>query len=216
MAPRTSIPSIIRRQQCLGIPIFDTDSRVIDPSHAAELPPGEVGEIIMHGPQVMLGYWNKPEETAQGVHRTRRQAILSHRRSGQNRRGRLFLHRRSLEAHDQRVGLQGVAGRSRVAHVPASGDAGGLRHRRQDAHRGETVKAVIVLRPSGAASVEAQDHQRLVPRADGGLQGAAPDRVRRCAAEVGFRQDHVARTAGTRKRSAHRPSNQQTARQHKS
>ncbi len=39
--------SIVRRKQCLGIPIYGVDSRIIDPATLRELPPGEVGEIIM-------------------------------------------------------------------------------------------------------------------------------------------------------------------------
>jgi fatty-acyl-CoA synthase len=49
------------KKQCLGIPIFGTDSRVVDPATLVELGPNEVGEIITHGPQVFQGYWNKPE-----------------------------------------------------------------------------------------------------------------------------------------------------------
>ncbi len=48
---------------CLGIPIFDVDSRVIDLDTGAKLPPGEVGEIIIAGPQIFLGYWNNPQAT---------------------------------------------------------------------------------------------------------------------------------------------------------
>jgi fatty-acyl-CoA synthase len=53
------------KKQCLGIPIFGTDSRVVDPETLAELPPGQVGEIVTHGPQVFAGYWNKPEANAE-------------------------------------------------------------------------------------------------------------------------------------------------------
>ncbi|AXF55336.1 long-chain fatty acid--CoA ligase [Salicibibacter kimchii] len=51
--------------QCLGIPSFDVDSRVIDPVTLQELKVGEVGEIIVNGPQVFQGYYNRAEETAE-------------------------------------------------------------------------------------------------------------------------------------------------------
>jgi len=38
---------------------------VIDPLTLEELPVGEVGEIVTHGPQVFLGYWNRPDQSAQ-------------------------------------------------------------------------------------------------------------------------------------------------------
>ncbi|MBU2551957.1 MAG: long-chain fatty acid--CoA ligase [Proteobacteria bacterium] len=47
----------------VGVPHFGTDSRVIDPSTGVEVPPGQDGEIVVHGPQVLKGYWNKPDET---------------------------------------------------------------------------------------------------------------------------------------------------------
>lgn len=47
--------------QCLGVPAFDVDARIVDPETLAELGQGEQGEIVVSGPQVMLGYWNRPE-----------------------------------------------------------------------------------------------------------------------------------------------------------
>jgi long-chain acyl-CoA synthetase len=47
----------------IGVPIPSTELAVLDDA-GKELPLGEVGEICIRGPQVMQGYWNRPEETA--------------------------------------------------------------------------------------------------------------------------------------------------------
>lgn len=51
------------KMQCLGVPQFDVDARVVDPVTLKELGPDQQGEIIVNGPQVLKGYWNRPEET---------------------------------------------------------------------------------------------------------------------------------------------------------
>jgi long-chain acyl-CoA synthetase len=47
----------------LGLPVPSTEVAILD-EDGKELAPGEVGEIVVRGPQVMQGYWNAPEETA--------------------------------------------------------------------------------------------------------------------------------------------------------
>lgn len=48
----------------MGLPFPDTDARIVDrETGLRDLPPGEVGELLVRGPQVMQGYWNKEEET---------------------------------------------------------------------------------------------------------------------------------------------------------
>jgi len=47
----------------IGLPLPSTDARILD-DDGNELPLGERGEIAIRGPQVMAGYWNRPEETA--------------------------------------------------------------------------------------------------------------------------------------------------------
>jgi len=50
----------------IGIPWPDTEARIVDGDIGERvLPPGEVGELCVRGPQVMRGYWNQPAETAQ-------------------------------------------------------------------------------------------------------------------------------------------------------
>lgn len=49
----------------IGLPFPGTLARVVDEATGTrDLPPGEVGELVIRGPQVMQGYWQKPEETA--------------------------------------------------------------------------------------------------------------------------------------------------------
>jgi long-chain acyl-CoA synthetase len=50
----------------VGVPIFDTVVRVVG-DDGQELPTGEVGEFVTSGPQVVSGYWGKPEETAHAI-----------------------------------------------------------------------------------------------------------------------------------------------------
>ena len=53
------------REGSIGIPVSDTEAFIVDlETGEKSLPPGEVGELAIRGPQVMKGYWNRPDETA--------------------------------------------------------------------------------------------------------------------------------------------------------
>ncbi|WNQ13055.1 long-chain fatty acid--CoA ligase [Paenibacillus aurantius] len=53
-----------RKVGSIGIPFPDTEARIVHPETDEEVAPGEIGELTIRGPQVMKGYWNRPEETA--------------------------------------------------------------------------------------------------------------------------------------------------------
>ncbi len=58
----------LRKVGSIGVPLPGTDARIVDiETGTRELPPGEEGELTLRGPQVMKGYWNKPEETAHAI-----------------------------------------------------------------------------------------------------------------------------------------------------
>ncbi|MFW5735262.1 MAG: long-chain-fatty-acid--CoA ligase, partial [Oceanidesulfovibrio sp.] len=57
----------VRKVGSIGLPLPDTDCRIVDLATGKDLPPGKPGELLIKGPQVMRGYWNKPEETAEAL-----------------------------------------------------------------------------------------------------------------------------------------------------
>ena len=54
-----------RRPGTVGVPFPSTRIRIVDPDDPSQdLPIGEQGELLIRGPQVFAGYWNRPQETA--------------------------------------------------------------------------------------------------------------------------------------------------------
>ncbi|MFL6573035.1 MAG: long-chain fatty acid--CoA ligase [Burkholderiales bacterium] len=157
MAPSHINPPQRPKRQCAGIPFFNTDARVIDPETLAELAPNEVGEIIVHGPQVFRGYWNQPEATAQ--------AFIQHD-------GKRFFRTGDLGYYDEE-GYFFITDRlKRMLNCagfkvwPAEVEAMLYAHPSiqeacvigaRDSYRGETVKALVVLKPDAKSRVLPQE-----------------------------------------------------------
>ncbi len=58
----------VNKAGSIGLPFPDTDAKIVDPETGErEMPVGEPGELIVKGPQVMKGYWKRPEETAKTI-----------------------------------------------------------------------------------------------------------------------------------------------------
>jgi acyl-CoA synthetase (AMP-forming)/AMP-acid ligase II len=67
-SPVTNVnPLDAPREGTVGPPVPDTIEKVVSLDDGRELPDGEVGELLVYGPQVMLGYWNNPEATAETI-----------------------------------------------------------------------------------------------------------------------------------------------------
>jgi fatty-acyl-CoA synthase len=145
-APSHSNPPDAPKQQCLGIPFISTDARVVDPETLKEMPVGEQGEIIIHGPEVFQGYWKRPDATAAAFVEFEGKRFF---RSGDLGRvdedGYFFLTDR----------LKRMINASGFKVWPAEVEALMFRHpaiqeaciiSTKDAYRGESVKAVVVLR----------------------------------------------------------------------
>jgi fatty-acyl-CoA synthase len=146
MAPTHINPPHRPKRQCAGIPFFNTDPRIVDVETLRELPPNQVGEIIVHGPQVFRGYWKQPEATAQ--------AFIEHDgkrffRTGDlgyyDEEGYFFITdrlKRMINCSGYKVWPAEVES-ALYAH-PAIEEACVIASR--DPYRGETVKAIVVLK----------------------------------------------------------------------
>ena len=154
MATSHSNPPQAMKQQCLGIPIFDVDSRIIDPTTLVEVTRGESGEIIIHGPQVMREYWNDPVKTADAFIEIDGKRFLRTGDLGyQDAEGYYFFTdrlKRMINASGYKVWPAEVE--SMMYRHPAIAECCVIAAR--DAYRGETVKAVVVLRPDCSATAD--------------------------------------------------------------
>jgi fatty-acyl-CoA synthase len=146
-APSHSNPPDAPKQQCLGVPFMSCDARVVDPETLQELPPGEQGEIIMHGPMVFDGYWKRPEATAAAfIEFDGKRFFRSGDLGRMDEDGYFFLTdrlKRMINASGFKVWPAEVE--ALMFRHPAIQEACVISAR--DAYRGETVKAVVVLRP---------------------------------------------------------------------
>lgn len=156
-APSHSNPPERAKLQCLGMPIFATDARVVDPATLAELPPNEVGEIIISGPQVFKGYWRDPGATAAAfIDFEGRKFFRSGDLGRMDEEGYFFLTdrlKRMINASGFKVWPAEVE--SLLYRHPAIQQACIIASR--DEYRGETVKAVVVLRAEAKGRTDAQD-----------------------------------------------------------
>ncbi|MFN7936251.1 MAG: long-chain fatty acid--CoA ligase [Bryobacteraceae bacterium] len=141
----------IRKPGSIGIPMPSTWVRVVDlETGTQDLPIGEEGELIVRGPQMMKGYWNKPEETANTI------------RDG-------WLHTGDIARMDEDGYFYIVQRKKDMINVggfkvfptevdevlythPGIAEAAaiGIPH----AYRGEVVKAFVVLRDGSSATAE--------------------------------------------------------------
>ena len=156
-APSHANPPDRPKQQCLGIPFLNVDARVVDPETLKELPAGEQGEIVVNGPQVFAGYWQRSEATRAAFFELDGKAFF---RTGDlgwvDSEGYFFLTdrlKRMINASGFKVWPAEVE--ALMYRHPAVAEACVIST--PDAYRGETVKAVVVLRPGFAGTLNEAD-----------------------------------------------------------
>jgi fatty-acyl-CoA synthase len=156
-APTHSNPPERAKLQCLGIPYFGTDARVVDPITFEELPVGEAGEIIVHGPQVFKGYWRHPEATkAAFIEFEGKRFFRTGDLGRMDEEGYFFITdrlKRMINASGYKVWPSEVE--LLLFKCPLVQEACIIAAR--DDYRGETVKAVVVLRAEAVGKARPQD-----------------------------------------------------------
>jgi fatty-acyl-CoA synthase len=156
-APSHSNPVERAKLQCLGIPYFSTDARVVDPITFEELPPGQDGEIIIHGPQVFKGYWRHPDATeAAFISFEGKRFFRSGDLGRMDEEGYFFITdrlKRMINASGYKVWPSEVE--LLLFKCPLVQEACIIAAK--DEYRGETVKAMVVLRAEAKATARPED-----------------------------------------------------------
>jgi len=144
------------KRQCLGMPTQGVDTRIVDPATHKELPQGEVGELVTHGPQIMRGYWNNPEADRDAfMEIDGKRFFRTGDLAAMDEEGYFFMRdrlKRMINASGYKVWPAEVE--SAMYEHPAIHEACviGL----TDGKRGETVKALVVLRPTFRGNISEQ------------------------------------------------------------
>jgi fatty-acyl-CoA synthase len=145
------------KKQCLGFPYFDTESLVVDPDTFRVLEPGEQGEIVVRGPQLLTGYWTNDKAYAESwVEIDGRRFFRTGDLGRMDEDGYFFISDR----------LKRMINAAGFKVWPAEVEAAMYRHpairecciiASPDARRGETVKAVVVLKPDFAGRLSGEE-----------------------------------------------------------
>ena len=163
---------------------------IIADDDGREVPRGTIGEILVRGPIVMQGYWNKPEETAAALARR----LAAYRRRRDHGRRRADLYRRPAEGHDHLRRRERVFHRGRERDFGDAGDCRSLgdRHSRSEMGRGRACHRGAAQRrdrdAGGGAGALPQSDRRLQMPAQRGT-------AKRAFAGVRRRQDPEKRAA---------------------
>ncbi|MEX1032743.1 MAG: long-chain fatty acid--CoA ligase [Cellvibrionaceae bacterium] len=157
IAPTHSNPMYRPKRQCLGLPTFGTDAAVINPETLEEVPQGETGEIIVRGPQVMLGYWRNEEATEKAFIEFEGKRFFRTGDLGKmDEEGYFFITdrlKRMINASGFKVWPAEVE--ALLYHHPDIQEACIIGSK--DPYRGETVKAVVVLMEKAKGKVTEDD-----------------------------------------------------------
>jgi fatty-acyl-CoA synthase len=156
-APSHANPPERAKLQCLGIPIFGVDSRIVEPGTTKELPAGEVGEIVTCGPMVFKGYWGHPEATEAAFCEIDGKRFFRTGDLGRmDEEGYFFITdrlKRMINASGFKVWPSEVE--LLLFKCPQVQEACVIATK--DAYRGETVKAVVVLRAEARGHTAPED-----------------------------------------------------------
>jgi long-chain acyl-CoA synthetase len=151
MTPHGAVPPIDPRTgvMSIGVPVFNTDVRVVT-DRGTEAAPGEIGELVIAGPQVVARYWRRPVETAASL---RDRELRTGDVGFMDEAGWFYLVDRAKDmiiASGFKVWPREV---EEVLYLhPAVREAAvvGI----PDTYRGETIKAVVSLKPGQAATAD--------------------------------------------------------------
>ena len=131
------------RSNSIGIPIIDTDAKIVNPDTLEELNTGDLGELLIRGPQIMKGYWHNPKETKKTI-------VDGWLRTGDlarmDEQGYFYIEGRSKDIIKYKgYKVMPYEVEEKLYEHPAIHEVGVVSA--PDQNIGETIKAYVVLKP---------------------------------------------------------------------